>query len=117
MRWRCRRLTGRERACSTSPITLAGRRRGLPVGNKPRFRLGEDARLHAALSFRSGERKAVVDASGADLTDDIKAMNSADVIARRLLERLPQLKNRHYAVLVTNEAGDEVCRLPLDVVH
>ena len=61
--------------------------------------------------------KAVVDAGGADLADDIEAMNSADVIARRLLERLPQLKNRHYAVLVTNEEGDEVCRLPLDVVH
>jgi hypothetical protein len=67
--------------------------------------------------------KAVVDAGGADLAgganlaDDLEAMNSADMIARRLLERLPQLKNRHYAVLVTNEEGDEVCRLPLDVVH
>ena len=61
--------------------------------------------------------KGIVDAGGADLTDDIEAMNSADVIARRLLERLPKLKNRHYAVLVTNEEGDEVCRLPLDVVH
>jgi hypothetical protein len=39
------------------------------------------------------------------------------MIARRLIERLPNLKNRHYAVLVTNEEGDEVCRLPLDVVH
>ncbi len=49
--------------------------------------------------------------------DDIQAMNSADTIARRLLERLPHLKNRHYAILVTNEEGDEVCRLPLDVIH
>jgi uncharacterized protein DUF6894 len=61
--------------------------------------------------------KAVVDAGGADLDNDIAAMNSADLIARRLLERVPDLKNRHYAVLVTNEEGDEVCRLPLDVVH
>ena len=61
--------------------------------------------------------KAVVDAGGLDLVDDIAAMNSADTIARSLLERLPQLKNRHYAVLVTNEEGDEVCRLSLDVVH
>ena len=38
------------------------------------------------------------------------------MIARRLIERLPNLKNRNYAVLVTNEEGDEVCRLP-DVVH
>ena len=61
--------------------------------------------------------RAVVDAGGADLADDIEAMNSADMVARCLLERLPQLKNKHYAVLVTNEEGDEVCRLPLDVVH
>jgi hypothetical protein len=61
--------------------------------------------------------KAVVDAGGADLADDIAAMNSADVIARRLLERMPQLRNQHYAVLVTDEEGDEICRLPLDVVH
>jgi len=61
--------------------------------------------------------KAVVDAGGLDLADDIAAMDSADTIARSLLERLPQLKNRHYAVLVTNEEGDEVCRLPLDVIH
>ena len=61
--------------------------------------------------------KAIVDAGGADLSDDIEAMNSADMIARRLIERLPNLKNRNYAVLVTNEEGDEVCRLPLDVVH
>jgi len=61
--------------------------------------------------------KAVVDAGGAHLADDIEAMNSADFIARHLLERVPALKNRHYAVLVTNEDGDEICRLPLDVIH
>jgi hypothetical protein len=61
--------------------------------------------------------KAIVDAGGADLADDIEAIDSADNIARRLIERLPQLKNKHYAVLVTNEDGDEVCRLPLDVLH
>ncbi len=61
--------------------------------------------------------KAIVNAGDADLMDDIQAMNSADTIARRLLERLPHLKNHHYAILVTNEEGDEVCRLPLDVIH
>lgn len=59
----------------------------------------------------------IIDAGGADLEDDISAMNSADTIARRLLERLPELKNRHYAVLVTDDEGYEICRLPLDVVH
>jgi hypothetical protein len=61
--------------------------------------------------------KAIVNAGGAELMDDIEAMDSADTIARRLLERLPDLKNRHYSLLVTNEEGDEVCRLPLDVIH
>jgi hypothetical protein len=78
-----------------------------------------DARLRAMplYHFDLVNWKAIVDAGGADLAVDIAAMNSADMIARRLLDRLPQLKNRHYAVLVTNEDGDEVCRLPLDVVH
>ncbi len=61
--------------------------------------------------------KAIVDAGGADLADDIEAVNSAGVIARRLLERMPQLRNQRYAVLVTDEDGGGVCRLPLDVVH
>jgi len=61
--------------------------------------------------------RAVVNAGDAELMDDIEAMNSADTIARRLLEKLPQLKDRHYAILVTNEEGDEICRLPLDVIH
>jgi hypothetical protein len=61
--------------------------------------------------------KAIVDAGGADLADDVAAINSADLIARRLLERMPQLKNNRYAILVTNEEGDEICRMPLDVLH
>jgi hypothetical protein len=61
--------------------------------------------------------KAIVDAGDADLADDIEAIDSADKIARGLIQRLPHLKNKNYAVLVTNEDGDEVCRLPLDVLH
>jgi hypothetical protein len=34
-----------------------------------------------------------------------------------LLAAFPDLKNRHYAILVTNEDGEEICRLPLDVIH
>jgi len=61
--------------------------------------------------------KTVADEGGAELSDDIAAMDSADVIARRLLGERPDLKNRHYSILVTDEDGEEVCRLPLDVVH
>jgi hypothetical protein len=61
--------------------------------------------------------KTHVDAGDAELPDDIEAMDSADLIARRVLQELPQAKNRHYAILVTNEDGEEICRLPLDILH
>jgi hypothetical protein len=38
-------------------------------------------------------------------------------LAKRLLQERPELKNRHYAILVTNEDGDEICRIPLDISH
>jgi Domain of unknown function (DUF6894) len=58
-----------------------------------------------------------VDAGDAELPDDIEAMDSADLIARRVLKTYPDIKNRHYAILVTNEDGEEICRLPLDILH
>jgi hypothetical protein len=61
--------------------------------------------------------KTIADQGRADLSDDIAAMDSADAIARRLLGERPDLKKRYYAILVTNDEGDEVCRLPLDVIH
>jgi hypothetical protein len=35
-------------------------------------------------------------------------------LAKRLLQERPELKNRHYAILVTNEDGDQI---PLDIIH
>jgi hypothetical protein len=61
--------------------------------------------------------RTIADQGGAELSDDIAAMDSADAIARRLLDRRPDLKNRHYSILVTNQEGEEVCRLPLDIIH
>ena len=63
------------------------------------------------------DTKTVADRGGEVLRDDIGAMDSADELARKLLATYPDLKNRHYSILVTNEEGDEVCRLPLDVIH
>lgn len=59
----------------------------------------------------------VTDAGGADLAGDIEAMDTADQLARRLLGECPELRNRHYAVLVTNDDGDEICRVSLDTLH
>jgi hypothetical protein len=61
--------------------------------------------------------RTVADQGGRELSDDIAAMDSADAIARRLVGDRPDLKNRHYSILVTDEEGDEVCRLPLDIIH
>jgi hypothetical protein len=61
--------------------------------------------------------RTIADAGGAELSDDIAAMDSADRIARRVLGEHPDLKNRHYSILVTNDEGEEICRLPLDIIH
>jgi hypothetical protein len=59
----------------------------------------------------------VVDEGGAEAPDDVTAMDIADQIARRLLAERPELRNRHFSILVSNEDGDEICRIPLDIVH
>ncbi len=61
--------------------------------------------------------RTVTDQGAAELSDDIAAMDSADAIARRLLDDRPDLRNRYYCILVTNEEGDEICRIPLDIIH
>jgi hypothetical protein len=63
------------------------------------------------------DSKTVADEGGAELPDDIQALDVAEVIARRLLEERPELKGRHFSILVTTEDGEEIGRVPLDVVH
>ena len=61
--------------------------------------------------------KTTVNQGSAELHDDVEAMDSADAIARRILDKRPDLRKRHFAILITNEDGHEVCRLPLAVIH
>jgi hypothetical protein len=63
------------------------------------------------------DSKTVADEGGTDVSDDIQAMDVAEGIARRLIQERPELKNRHFAILVSNEDGDEVCRVQLDTIH
>jgi uncharacterized protein DUF6894 len=87
-----------------------------PLPRPPPPELGrEDAmpRYH----FDLVNTKTITDQGGAELPDDIEAMDSADALARRILDQRPDLKSRHYAILVTNEDGDEICRLPFDIIH
>lgn len=63
------------------------------------------------------DSKTVADERGAELPDDMKAMDVAEQIARRLLVERPELKDRHFSILVTNEDGEDIGRMPLDVLH
>ena len=45
--------------------------------------------------------KTILDEGGAELQDDVEAMDSADMIARRILSAKPNLKDRHHFILVT----------------
>jgi hypothetical protein len=63
------------------------------------------------------DSKTIADEGGAAVGDDSKAVDIAEQIARRLLKERPELKDKHYSILVSNEDGEEVCRVPLDVIH
>jgi hypothetical protein len=63
------------------------------------------------------DSKSVADEGGAELPDDIAALDVAEEIARRLLAERPELRNRHFSILVTNQEGVEIGRVPLDVLH
>ena len=52
-----------------------------------------------------------------ELPGDVEAMDSADVIARQLIAVYPELRSQKYARLLTNEEGDEICRVPLALLH
>jgi hypothetical protein len=61
--------------------------------------------------------RTAADAGDTELPDDIEAMDEADGIARRVLRERPDIKNRHYAIAVSNEDGEEICCVPLDIIH
>ena len=88
--------------------------RSFATGRSPREIRGADVpRYH----FDLVDSKTVADEGGAELPDDISALDVAEEIARRLLEERPELKGRYFSILVTNEEGEEVGRMPLDVLH
>jgi hypothetical protein len=38
-------------------------------------------------------------------------------IAERLWDDLPELRNRNFAIVVTDERGERVCQVPIDRSH
>lgn len=63
------------------------------------------------------DSRTVADQGGSDLPDDLKALVVAEEIARRLARDRPDLKGRHFSILVTNQDGEEIGRVPLDQPH
>ncbi|WP_354100378.1 MULTISPECIES: DUF6894 family protein [Bradyrhizobium] len=63
------------------------------------------------------DSKTVTDEGGAELPDDIRALDVAEEIARRLRKESPELQGHHFSILVTNQDGEEIGRVSLDVLH
>jgi hypothetical protein len=63
------------------------------------------------------DSRTVSDEGGAELEDDIQALDVAEELARRLSKERPDLRGRHFSILVTNQDGDEIGRVPLEVMH
>jgi hypothetical protein len=63
------------------------------------------------------DSKTIADEGGAEPIGDIRAVDVAEEIVRRIRLEHPELKNGNYAILVSNEDGEEVCRVPIDVIH
>jgi uncharacterized protein DUF6894 len=55
----------------------------------------------------------VEDHGGQILEDDIKASDVADELAARIYEVRPELRDKGYTVLVTNDQGREVHGAPI----
>lgn len=63
------------------------------------------------------DSKTIADEGGAELPDDVKALDVAEEIARQLLKERPELEGRRFSVLITNQDGEEIGRVPLDILH
>jgi hypothetical protein len=63
------------------------------------------------------DSKTLADAGGQELPDDIAAMDVADAIAKRLSVERPEFKNGDFAILVTSDEGEEICRVLLSCIE
>jgi hypothetical protein len=65
--------------------------------------------------FHLVDSQTVADKGGQELPDNATAERVAKQLAERLRSDLPQLRNRNFAVVVTDEDGGRVCRIPIDL--
>ena len=63
------------------------------------------------------DSKTIADKGGQELPDDAMAERKAKQLAASLRKAQPELKNRNFAILVTNQDGERICRVPLDLLN
>jgi hypothetical protein len=63
------------------------------------------------------DSKTVADKGGQELPEDAMAERIAKQLAASLRKAQPELKNRNFAILVTNQDGERICRVPLDLLN
>jgi hypothetical protein len=64
--------------------------------------------------FHLVDSETVADKGGHELLDNATAERVAKQLAERLRGDLPQLRNRNFAIVVTDEDGERVFRIPID---
>jgi hypothetical protein len=64
--------------------------------------------------FHLIDSQTVADKGGHELPDNATAERVAKQLGERLRGDLPQLRNRNFAIVVTDEEGERVCRIPID---
>jgi hypothetical protein len=64
--------------------------------------------------FHLIDSETLADKGGHELPDNATAEMVAKQLAERLRGDLPQLRNRNFAIVVTDEDGERVCRIPID---
>ena len=64
--------------------------------------------------FHLVDSETVADKGGHELLDNATAERVAKQLAERLRGDLPQLRNRNFAIVVMDEDGERVFRIPLD---
>jgi hypothetical protein len=63
------------------------------------------------------DSKTIADGHGRELPDDAMAELVAKEIAARLREERPELRGRNFAVLATDQDGERICRVPVDLLN
>jgi hypothetical protein len=63
------------------------------------------------------DSKTVADQGGQELLDDATAERVAKELAIRLRAERPDLVNQNFAILVTNQDGERICRAPIDLAN